>query len=203
MVLRPNARCPVCGSLERHRLLIKFIRENTRLFQAPMKKMLHIAPEPILSQIFNRADVIEYLSADLSNPNAMVNFDLTDIPYADNSFDVIYCSHVLEHIPDDRQAMRELRRVMTPNGWAILLVPTTAEKTFEDSSVTSPEERERLFGQHDHVRRYGPDYVNRLQECGFRVSVETIPEQHDEQQRDYFGLRWNHKIYFCQKGDVI
>ncbi|MDG2390066.1 MAG: methyltransferase domain-containing protein [Planctomycetaceae bacterium] len=165
--------------------------------------MLHIAPEPILSQIFNRADFIEYLSADLSNPNAMVNFDLTDIPYADNSFDVIYCSHVLEHIPDDRQAMRELRRVMTPNGWAILLVPITAEKTFEDSSVTSPEERERLFGQHDHVRRYGPDYVNRLQECGFRVSVETIPEQHDEQQRDYFGLRWNHKIYFCQKGDVI
>jgi SAM-dependent methyltransferase len=96
------------------------------------------------------------------NPRAMVRMDITDIQYPKDTFDVIYCSHVLEHVVDDRKAMREFHRVLRPDGWALLLVPITVEKTFEDPSVTDPEERLSVFGQEDHVRCYGPDYVERL-----------------------------------------
>jgi ubiquinone/menaquinone biosynthesis C-methylase UbiE len=88
--------------------------------------------------------------------------DITDIQYPDNTFDVIYCSHVLEHVPDDRKAMREFARVLKPEGWAVFMVSLSEEHTIEDPSITSPAERERLFGQHDHVRRYGPDFKDRL-----------------------------------------
>jgi len=100
--------------------------------------------------------------------------DITDIQYPDKTFDVIYCSHVLEHITDDKGAIREFYRVLKSDGWAILLVPITADKTFEDPSVTDQAERLKLFGQEDHVRRYGPDYVERLEEAGFNVKV-TYP----------------------------
>jgi len=98
-----------------------------------------------------------YLTADLFDPLAMVKMDVTNIEYPDHSFDVIYCSHVLENVQDDRRALREFYRILKPNGWAILLVPVTAQKTFEDPSVTSPEDRLRLFGETYRVRRYGPD----------------------------------------------
>jgi 2-polyprenyl-3-methyl-5-hydroxy-6-metoxy-1,4-benzoquinol methylase len=104
-----------------------YMTQKTSLFDGNQKKMLHVAPEPELSQLFQKADYINYLSADLSAPNAMVKMDITDIQYPDNTFDVIYCSHVLEHIPDDRKAMREFYRVLKPGGWAIVQVPVTAE----------------------------------------------------------------------------
>src|SRR5262249_12426105 len=85
--------------------------------------------------------------------------------------------HVLEHVPDDRRAMREFYRVLKPGGWAILLVPITVERTFEDPAVVDPAERLRLFGQEDHVRRYGPDYGDRLSEAGFAVSGVNVSER--------------------------
>jgi ubiquinone/menaquinone biosynthesis C-methylase UbiE len=102
--------------------------------------------------------------------------DITDIDYADETFDVIYSSHVLEHVPDDRKAIRELHRVLKSDGWAILQVPITAYRTFEDPSITNPIDRLRIFGNKDHVRKYGPDFVERLKEAGFKVKVITASD---------------------------
>ncbi len=142
LVPRENARCGVCGSLERDRLLTLYIRKETDLHDGRPKRILHIAPEPYLARLFRAAENVDYLSGDLMDVNAMVRMDITDIQYPDNSFDVVYCSHVMEHVPDDRRAMRELCRVLVPEGWAILQVPITAETTFEDPSVTDPRERD-------------------------------------------------------------
>ena len=128
--------------------------------------------------------------------------DISDIQYPDNTFDVVYCSHVLEHVPDDRRALREFWRVLKIGGWAILQVPITSDVTFEDPTVTSPEERERLFGQHDHVRRYGPDYRNRLVDVGFSVTVDSFVRELDERTVSRYGLMRSEDVYFCRK-DVV
>jgi SAM-dependent methyltransferase len=161
--------------------------------------MLHVAPEYQLSRLFQEADCIDYLSADLSSPTAMVRMDITDIQYPDASFDVIYCSHVLEHVSDDQRAMRELHRVLQPGGWAILQVPISADATFEDPTVTSPEAREELFGQDDHLRRYGPDYVDRLAAVGFSVSVDGFVRELNDREIIRCGLMRSEDVYFCRK----
>jgi SAM-dependent methyltransferase len=155
-----------------------YLTQKTNLFDGKQKKMLHVAPEPELSRLIQKAAYIDYLSADLFAPDimvkVMVKMDITDIQYPDNTFDVIYCSHVLEHVPDDRKAIREFFRVLKDGGWAIVQVPIIADTTFEDLTVINPKERERLFGQFDHVRRYGPDYKDRLTEAGFSVTVDPF-----------------------------
>lgn len=198
---RPDAQCPVCGSLERHRLVWSFIAARTDLLESTPRRMLHVAPEPELSRLFRKQPHIDYLTADLLDPDAMVKMDITDIQYPDDSFDVIYCSHVLEHVPDDRRAMRELRRVLRPDGWAILQVPITAEETFEDPSVTDPKERERLFGQFDHVRRYGPDYEDRLREAGFRVRRYDAAEIVGAERLEKLGIDAKDEVFYCTAGD--
>jgi len=195
---RPNATCPVCGSLERHRMLWTFFQQETNLFSEVSKRMLHIAPEPCFSAPLSRCPSIDYLSADLMTP-AMVQMDITDIQFPDDSFDVIYCSHVLEHVPEDRKAMKELARVLKSSGWAILQVPMGDQPTYEDPSITDPEERTRLFGQSDHVRRYGPDYKNRLEESGFKVSVIAYLDQFNSENRHLYGFSsYKDDIYYCQ-----
>jgi SAM-dependent methyltransferase len=198
LVNRPEAKCPICGSLERHRLMWLYMTQKTSLFDGNPKKMLHVAPEPQLSLLIQQADYIDYLSADLSAPNAMVKMDITDIQYPDNTFDVVYCSHVLEHVQDDRKAMGEFYRVLKPGGWAILQVPIY-DTTFEDPTVISPKERERLFGQHDHVRQYGPDYKDRLMEAGFSVTVDGFVRELDNRTARRFGLIRDEDVYFCRK----
>jgi SAM-dependent methyltransferase len=161
--------------------------------------MLHIAAERCLRSRFRTRLDSGYLTADLEKP-AMVRMDITDIQYPDESFDAICCSHVLEHVPDDRRAMREICRVLKSSGWAILLVPITADRTFEDPSVTDPEERLRLFGQADHVRRYGPDYTDRLREAGFGVEVVCVSDLVGEKQARRMGLiRHAGAIYYCTR----
>jgi len=127
--------------------------------------------------------------------------DLTDIPYPDGFFDAVYCSHVLEHIPDDQRAMKELCRVLSVSGWAILQVPLdlNREKTFEDDSIQPPDERERAFGQFDHVRVYGKDYITRLEEAGFKVMVEDFVCRFTENEVHRLGLDPTERIYFCTK----
>jgi SAM-dependent methyltransferase len=173
---RPNAQCPKCGSLERHRLLWLFVKSRTNLFSDNLK-VLHFAPEYCLQRILRLMPNLDYVSADLDSPLATIKMDITNILFKDNSFDVILCSHVLEHIIDDYKAMRELFRVLKPGGWGILQTPIDSkrDKTFEDSRIVSPEERERFFGQSDHVRIYGRDYVDRLKEAGFEVLL--IPKE--------------------------
>jgi len=173
--------------------------QKTDLFNGVKKKMLHVAPESQLARLFQEADCIDYLSADLSSPTAMVRMDITDIQYPDGSFDVIYCSHVLEHVSDDKRAMRELHRVLKPGGWAILQVPISGDETFEDPTVTSPEAREQLFGQDDHLRQYGPDYLDRLAAAGFSVSVDGFVRELNDREIIRCGLMRSEDVYFCAK----
>jgi len=114
--------------------------------------------------------MFDYLSVDMDASRAMRAANLTRLPFPDEQYDAIVCNHVLEHVPDDRRAMAELYRVLKPGGWAALLVPMTETLTDEDPAA-SPEERKKRFGQEDHVRLYGRDYLDRLREAGFRVSV--------------------------------
>jgi SAM-dependent methyltransferase len=201
VIPRPDARCPICGSLERQRLIHLFMTRKTDLFDGRSRAVLHVAPEPPLARLFQRMEAVHYVSADLSAPDAMVKLDITEMPFRDDTFHVIYCSHVLEHVPDDRKAMREFRRVLRSDGWAVLQVPLTDEPTYEDPQVTSPAERERLFGQHDHVRRYGPDYRDRLIEAGFSVTVCDLAAELSDSDVRRYGLARNEKVFFCRKAD--
>ena len=167
---REKAQCPHCGSLERHRLLWVLLKRTNIFSQG--KKILHIAPEPCLENVFRKLHGGGYLSADIENQNAMVKMDLTDIQYPNETFDIIICYHVLEHIVDDKKAMTELHRVLKKDGWAILEVPVqNIEKTYEDNSIITAEGRLEAFGQHDHVRIYGRDYIDRLKSVGFNVKL--------------------------------
>ena len=153
--------------------------------------MLHFAPEYFIQRRFKRLPDLRYVSADLDSPLAMDRVDITRMPYEERSFDVVICSHVLEHVGDDLQALREMRRVLTPSGRAIVMSPIdwTRELTLEDPSVTAPEDRHRVFGQSDHVRLYGRDFQERLKAAGFDVSVERYLERLDEGLIRRYGLR--------------
>ncbi|WP_333504442.1 TylF/MycF/NovP-related O-methyltransferase [Nitratidesulfovibrio sp. 1201_IL3209] len=172
--LRLEALCPECTSLERHRSLWLFLERYTSFFASPGLRMLHFAPEVCLERHFRKLLGDGYVTADLLDPRADVQADITALRFADASFDVVLCSHVLEHVPDDRKAMRELYRVLTGDGVAIVMVPLRGDATDEDLSVTDREERARRYGQSDHVRYYGMDIMDRLREAGFEVShVDT------------------------------
>lgn len=197
---RADAQCPWCRALERHRLLWLFLVRRTDLFDGTPRRVLHVAPEPALEARLAAALGNGYLTADLDPTRAMVRMDLTDIPEDDATFDVIYCSHVLEHIPDDRKAIAECFRVLKPGGWAILLVPICGDTIVEDPTITDPRERERRFGQHDHVRIYGRDYVTRLAGAGFDVETVTPRDLATEEEIERHGLtKFAGDIYFCKK----
>jgi SAM-dependent methyltransferase len=203
---RAGAKCPRCGALERHRVIWLYIQERTDLLTR-RQSMLHVAPEYELQARLSRLAHLDYLSVDLDSPLAMEVADVTDFAYADDSFDVIFCNHVLEHVPDDRAALSELFRVLRPGGWAILLTPIDhdREATYEDPDVVTPEDRLREFGQEDHVRIYGRDYVARLEQAGFDVSVERFGEHLGEDVVRRFGLRRNgtiEELFVCSKALV-
>jgi len=181
---RPDAKCPNCGSLERHRAMWEYMRDRTDFFDGREKKILHIAPEKFLETAFAPIPG-NYVTADLNRDNVTIKMDITNIPYPDDQFDVIICSHVLEHIPDDRKAMRELCRVMNPNGWALLPTPVDRDlkTTYEPIDVTSEQDRINHFGQSDHVRIYGLDLYDRLIEAGFKP------------------LTFREHIIYCVKGE--
>jgi SAM-dependent methyltransferase len=197
---RRDAQCAHCGALERHRFVWLYLLTKTDLFDSKAKKMLHVAPERCFEPRLRERLRDNYITADLSSPHAMVKMDITDIQYPDQSFDVILCSHVLEHVQDDRQAMRELHRVLKRDGWAILLVPIKVAETFEDPLVVEPKDRLRVFGQEDHVRCYGPDYVGRLWEAGFAVETVTVRDLFARDDSIRMGLtRLSGEIYYCTK----
>jgi SAM-dependent methyltransferase len=186
--------------LERHRQLWLFFEAKTNLFTDRVR-MLHIAPEKCIATRLQARRNIDYLSADLAKVAAMVKMDITDIHFPAETFDVIYASHVLEHVPDDRRAMRELHRVLRRGGWAVLQVPVWNPNTVEDPTVTDPAERERLFGQSDHVRMYGHDgeYERRLADAGFEVTVDHFVNELGPATARRFRLSKWEDIYFCAK----
>jgi SAM-dependent methyltransferase len=191
--------CPICSSLQRHRLVILYLLRKTDLFSPPVKKMLHFAPEKGLSARFKSSVYIEYISADLYDQSAAVKMDISQIQFSDQTFDVIYCSHVLEHVADDRKAMAELIRVLKTGGWALILVPITHEHTLEDSSISKFQDRERLFGQFDHVRSYGVDFSNRLITAGFEVRKIQTGDVVEPEEISYMGLLEDETLFLCRK----
>lgn len=163
---RFDAACPNCRCIERHRLAY-YVAKNT--LQLDGTRTLHVAPEPVIEK-FLRGMSDDYLSIDLEAA-AMRKMDITNLELPDNSQSLIWCSHVLEHVPDDRRAMAEMFRVCQPGGKAVLQVPIWREQTYEDFSITSREERKAKFYQPDHVRLYGLDFADRLREVGFEVAI--------------------------------
>ncbi len=147
-------------------------------------KVLHIAPEQEFLRKFKRMSNLNYISADLYSPIVDVKADILDLPFEDESFDIIFCNHVLEHIEDDAKAMSELYRVMKPGGWGILQVPmkNSLEKTYEDFSIKDPKERQKHFGQYDHVRWYGMDYFDRLEKAGFETEINFYSQKFSEEE---------------------
>ena len=186
---RENALCPSCLSLERHRQIWLFLQARTDFFTR-QATMLHIAPEYCFIKRFGSMPNIDYYSADLESPLARVKMDIQDIPFEDNKFDVIFCNHILEHVDDDRLAMREMYRVMKPGGWGILQSPVnmSRDKTYEDRLITSPEERLKHFGQKDHVREYGRDYAERMRAEGFSVDEVNLADYVSPEKITYYAL---------------
>ena len=199
---RSNALCPRCLSLERHRLLwLYFTCETNLLSEFP--RVLHIAPEVCLMRHLKehyREHPGQYLTADLESPLADLHFDIQQIPLEADFADVILCNHILEHVEDDRKALRELYRIMRPGGWGILLSPIdyTREETFEDDSITDPAERTRIFGQYDHRRIYGRDYADRLRSAGFEVADIDFAAALPAEERQRYALPEDH-IYVVYK----
>ena len=195
-----NLWCPICASMRWQRLAWVFLKHHTNIFDEIPKRMLHVAPELAFESRLKQVNNLDYLTADLYDSRAMVQMDVTNIPFPDHSFNAIFCSHVMEHVPNDRKAFSEFIRVLLPNGWAILLVPINMNKlTDEDPEVTDPKERERRFGQSDHVRMYGWDLEERLREAGFQVTLVKATNVIKEDKLDYMGINAEEVLFYCHK----
>ncbi len=197
---RKNVLCPGSLSLERHRLLWLYLKNKTNFFTSK-HKMLHIAPEQCFYKLFKKQKNLDYTTGDYNSPIADVHFDLHHAPFADNNFDVIFCNHVLEHVEDANQCMRELFRMTKPGGWGIFQVPldTTRATTLEDPSIVSEKDREKHYWQKDHLRLFGLDYKSKLEAAGFTVKVDDYVNSLSEEDVDRYRLPKGEMIYFCSK----
>lgn len=197
---RENVLSPSTLSLERHRLLWLYLKNETSLFTKPLS-LLHFAPEQAFYKRFRNMNSLKYTTTDLNSPLADVKADICNLPFEDNSFDFILCNHVLEHIPDDTKAMEELYRILKPSGTAILQIPQELDRatTFEDNSITSRKERAEIFGQYDHVRVYGRDYFDKLRSIGFKVEEVNYTETLSASEIDRFRLAKGEIIPVCTK----
>ncbi|MFY9242573.1 MAG: methyltransferase domain-containing protein [Polaribacter sp.] len=199
---RENALSPSTLSLERHRLMWLFLKDETYFFTSAKKlKVLHIAPEQCFLDIFRKQKNLEYITSDLESPIADVKADICDLPFEDNSYDVIFCNHVLEHITDDTKAMQELFRVLKKGGFGIFQIPQDLSRatTFEDDSITDKKERAEIFGQYDHVRVYGRDYFNRLRSVGFKVDEVDYTNKIAPEKLELFCLMKGEILPVCYK----
>jgi SAM-dependent methyltransferase len=196
------SRCPACSSLSRHRFLWLYLTE--RLGLDGDASLLHVAPEAVIAERLHER-VGNYVSTDIEPGRADVEADLTALPFVDESFDLVVCSHVLEHVSDDRAAMRELNRVLRPGGVALIQTPVNYDQagTYEDPGASDPEDRLRRFSQSDHVRVFGPDLRERLEGAGFAVTVEDAADLGAETVTRY-GLHPNatplrNDLYRCER----
>ena len=189
---RENVLCPYDLTLERHRLMWLYLKK-TNFFEVKGLTVLHVAPEQCFHEKFKKQKNLKYTTADLESPIADLHFDLHSIPLDDNLYDVIFCNHVMEHVKDDLQCMKELYRVMKPGGWGIFQVPIDYNnpETYEDAQITSEKDREIHFWQKDHVRLYGLDYPKKLERAGFKIDV--FDPSKNLKEIDYDKLRLNHK----------
>ena len=220
---RNNVLSPSTLSLERHRLLWLYLTNETDFFQSELDsdssvkqiksvklrdtetssvlKVLHFAPEQAFYKLFRNQKNIEYTTTDLFSPLADVKADICNLPFPDNSYDMILCNHVLEHIPNDKLAMQELYRVMKPGGMGIFQIPQDLKRatTFTDDSITDPKERAKVFGQYDHVRVYGRDYFDTLRSIGFTVIEEDYTQKIGAEKVKLYGLAQGEILPICYK----
>lgn len=197
---RPNVLSPSTLSLERHRLLWLYLQNETEFFDKPLK-VLHLAPEQCFLSLFKKMTNLDYTTADLYSPIVDVKADILELPFESDLFDVVFCNHVLEHIQDDHKAMSELYRVMKPGGWGIFQIPQdmSREQTYEDCSITDPQERAHHFGQYDHVRIYGKDYFDRLRKAGFGVKEVDYASLLSPEQVERYRLAKGEILPVCNK----
>jgi SAM-dependent methyltransferase len=197
---RENVLSPSTLSLERHRLLWLYLKRESDFFTG-QHKVLHFAPEQAFYSRFRKMKNLDYTTTDLNSPLADVKADICDLPFEDSSFDIILCNHVLEHIPDDKKAMSELFRVMKKGGWGIFQIPQDLSRatTFEDDSITDKKKRAEIFGQYDHVRIYGLDYFQKLEDAGFNVNPIVYSKQLTEAEADRFRLARGEVIPLVRK----
>ena len=202
---RENALCPNCLSLERHRLLWLWLLRESDIGRGAMAlpRLLHRAPEVALMRKFRKMYAREkerYVTADLESPLADMHFDVQEIPIEDGAFDCVICNHIMEHVEDDRKALKEIFRILRRGGWGVILSPVELEreKTFEDDTITDREERTRIFGQYDHRRIYGRDYTERLQEAGFEVYDIPYKEAFTAAEQRRYALCDDH-LYIVRK----
>lgn len=201
MAHRENVLCPKDLTLERHRLMWLYLKEHSNFFTAEKLNVLHIAPEQCFHGSFKKQKNLNYLTGDLVSPIADLHFDLHDIPLEENRFEVIFCNHVLEHVDDANQCMRELYRVMKPGGWGIMQVPQdhNRELTLEDPSITSPKEREKHYWQKDHVRLFAKDYPQWLKKAGFEVMEFKMQDHYSIEQIERYRLQKEEILYIVKK----
>lgn len=196
---RENALCPHCLSLERHRLMWLFLKEKTGFFTEKLK-VLHVAPELCFIDRFQQLPNLAYITGDLESPLAQIKMDIHQMPFEADSFDVVFCNHVLEHVKDDIAACKEINRVLKAGGWGIIQSPVyDLERTLEDNSVIDPVVRERMFGQRDHVRKYGKDYARRLEESGLMIEENTFVKSLPNETIRRFGLPQEEVLFICKK----
>ncbi len=197
---RNNALSPSTLSLERHRLLWLYLKNETDFFTAN-HKVLHFAPEQAFYKRFRNMKNLDYVTTDLNSPLADVKADICNLPFEENEFDIIFCNHVLEHIPDDTKAVQELYRILKPGGFGVFQIPQdlNREKTFEDNSITDKKERAKIFGQYDHVRIYGRDYFDKLRSVGFKVDEIDYTNTLSQEDITRYCLAKGEIIPVCHK----
>lgn len=194
-----NVRCPLCWSFARHRFAWLIITTKTNLFDGSPKKMLHFAPLKRFEKIFKNIPNLDYITTDLDRPDVMVKMDITDIPYSDNFFDIIYCSAVIEHILEDYKALCELRRTVKSSGWVLIYTSFKEnQKTIEATPDMSPEDRVRLLGQADHVRLYGADFKDLLVKAGFKIQHFRWSDFVATEEADRYRIKGQH-LFICTK----
>tara|TARA_B100000886_G_scaffold182415_1_gene125150 strand:- start:181 stop:933 length:753 start_codon:yes stop_codon:yes gene_type:complete len=192
---RSNALCPGTLSLERHRLLWLYLKRKTTFLKDPLK-VLHIAPEQVLFSKFKSFTHWNYTTTDLQSPLADIKADICDLPFENNTYDLILCNHVLEHISNDHMAMQELFRVLKTGGTLIAQVPIEENRstTFEDNNIKDKKKRTEIFGQYDHVRVYGTDYYKRLESVGFKAKGIDFLKEFSHKEIEIYALPKNERI---------
>ena len=194
---RKDVFCPVCGARERHRLLWLYMRNETGFLERPLK-MLHVAPENCFIRRFRRVHGEGYVHIDIAAKAPENRMDLTHLQFPDSCFDFFYCSHVLEHIEEDEKALSEIYRVLRPGGAALIMVPVFGENTLEDKTVRDPVKRRELYGQSDHVRTYGEDFIMKLRAAGFKADRIVYRDRYPSWLAAYYGLT-SEIIFHCVK----
>lgn len=207
-IIHREVECPKCRSHERQRAIWLFFEQNKDLLKDG-NKFLHFAPERALNDLFSNSKMDYYpVDIDFDRPFVKQAVDIQNIPFEDDYFDLIYCSHVLEHVPDDRKAMSELSRVLKPGGTALILVPMNGiayelpydeEKTLEDERYNTPELRDKYYGQFDHLRLYGNDFKDRLIDVGFNIVSDDFIKRLGFETIERYALIRNEKIFECTK----